>query len=120
MQGLILKSWDPLVSPIDIADSSFRNTTVSMAVDSGSDILDDQTEMAIQRADSRSRLGRVRQRTLVLTRCDEQVRPLAVHEELASGIPTPILQVIEYAGHFAPLENPMIVGEHAGQWFDQI
>jgi predicted ester cyclase/thioesterase domain-containing protein len=118
MDGYILDAWARLVSPANADDAALRETIVAMARDAGPDVLASQSEVAIHRADSRKRLGNIAVPTLILAGEDEQVCPLAAHEELAAGIAGARYFTIPEAGHFAPLENPAAVARHVRDWLD--
>ena len=120
MDGYILDAWTRLVSPGNAGDPELRETIVAMARDAGPDVLAQQSEVAIHRADSRKRLGAITVPTLILAGADEQVCPLAAHEELAAGIAGSRYFTIPRAGHFAPLENPAAVARHVRHWLDWI
>ena len=62
MASYILESWEKLVSPVNVGDEKLRAAIVAMAVDAGADVLAEQSEMAIHRADSRQRLGAIASR----------------------------------------------------------
>jgi pimeloyl-ACP methyl ester carboxylesterase/predicted ester cyclase len=116
MDGYILDAWDKLVSPANAANDQLRQIIVGMARHAGPDILAQQSEVAIHRADSRPRLSQITVPTLILAGADEQICPLAAHEELASGIAGARYFTIPNAGHFAPLENPAAVARHMRDW----
>lgn len=116
MAGFILDVWPRLVAPANTENRALRETILAMARDCGPELLVEQTELAIHRADSRPRLPRIRVPTLVLAGIHEQVCPLDAHREIAQGIPEAALQFIPDAGHFAPLENPQAVAGHVLSW----
>ncbi|MGV3575386.1 MAG: alpha/beta fold hydrolase [Devosia sp.] len=118
MELYILDGWDRLVSPANAADQKLRTAIVAMAVDAGADVLAEQSEVAIHRADSRPRLGLIEVPTLILAGEDEQVCRLEAHEELAACIPGARYFTIPKAGHFSPLENPAAVARHVHDWLD--
>lgn len=118
MGGYILDSWDKLVSPVNAGDEKLREALVAMAVDAGAEVLAEQSEVAVHRADSRARLGAIHVPTLILAGEDEQVCRLEAHEELAAGIPGARYFTIPKAGHFSPLENPAAVARHVSDWLD--
>jgi len=116
MDSYILDGWDRLVSPAHAADAGLRQTLLAMARAAGAETLAQQAEIAIHRADSRPRLGAIAVPTLILAGADEQVCPLAAHEELAAGIAGARYFTIPQSGHFAPLENPAAVARHVRDW----
>lgn len=116
MDFYILDAWDRLVSPANAANARLRDVILAMARDAGAELLAEQSEVAIHRADSRGRLAAITCPTLILAGADEQVCPLAAHEELARGIAGARYFTIPAAGHFAPLENPAAVARHVRDW----
>ena len=116
MARYILDAWERLVSPAHVTNVTLRDTIVAMARDAGPDLLAEQSDVAIHRADSRPRLSRIHGPTLVLAGADEQVCPLDAQQELASGIAGAQFFTIPDAGHFAPLENPAAVARHMRDW----
>ncbi|MGF6160396.1 pimeloyl-ACP methyl ester carboxylesterase [Ensifer sp. KUDG1] len=116
MESYIQDAWPRLVAPTNVENSTLRETIVSMARSCGVERLHAQTEVAINRYDSRPRLAAITQSTLVLAGACEQVCPLEAQQEVADGIPDAELHLIEGAGHFAPLENPDAVAGHVARW----
>ena len=86
MDGYILDAWEKLVSPANAGNAALRATIIAMSRDAGVDVLAEQSEVAIHRADSRDRLKVIKVPTLVLAGQDEQICPLAAHGEIARGI----------------------------------
>jgi len=118
MDGYIIDAWSRLVSPANTANTALRDVILAMARDAGADVLADQSEVAIHRADSRHRLGTMGVPTLILAGADEQVCPIEAHQELAEGIAGSRFFTIPEAGHFAPLENPAAVARHMRAWLE--
>ncbi|WP_240549611.1 alpha/beta fold hydrolase [Devosia salina] len=116
MDSYILDAWERLVSPSNAGNARLRDIILAMARDAGAELLAAQSEVAIHRADSRDRLAAIACPTLILAGADEQVCPLAAHEELARGIAGARYFTIPAAGHFAPLENPAAVARHVRDW----
>lgn len=116
MAGYIDDAWPRLVAPVNQDNALLRDLLRAMAIDCGPELLEQQTEMAIHRHDSRPRLGDINQPTLVLAGAHEQVCPLDAQEELARGIMGASLQLIDDAGHFALLEKPDAVALAIGRW----
>ncbi|WP_317186793.1 alpha/beta fold hydrolase [Devosia sp. BK] len=116
MASYIQDSWAKLVSPAQAENATLRQVLIDMAEDAGADVLAEQSEIAIARADSRPRLAAIAVPTLVLAGADEQVCPLEAHEELARGIAGARYFTIPQAGHFSPLENPAAVVRHVRDW----
>lgn len=118
MERFILDAWPNLVSPAHVEDEHLKHLICAMARDAGPDVLGDQSEMAIHRADSRPRLGDIAVPTLILAGADERVCPLDAQDEMAVRISGAEYHLIPNAGHFAPLENPAAVAVHVRRWLD--
>ncbi len=116
MGSFILDAWAKLVAPCNGDDLEIRSTIIAMAVDCGVAKLADQTEVAINRADSRPRLGSITQPTLVLAGESEAVCPIEVHREIAASISGAELAIIPQAGHFSPLEQPNMVATYVDKF----
>lgn len=114
--GFINEAWEQLVAPVNGGREDIRETLLAMARDGGAALLDDQSEVAIHRADGRPRLARIGVPTLVLAGAHERVCPVEAHREIAEEIPGAEFHLIPGAGHFAPLENPDAVAHHVRQW----
>jgi pimeloyl-ACP methyl ester carboxylesterase len=116
MVSYIEDGWARSVAATHLARADIKGILIAMAEDLGPDALADQSEVAIVRHDSRPRLGAIIVPTLILAGADEQVCPIAAHEELAHGIPGSNLILIPNAGHFALLEKPADLAPHIRQW----
>lgn len=112
MASFILDAWEKLVAPCNLDNDEIRSTIIAMAVDCGVAKLADQAEVAINRADSRPRLGAITQPTLILAGENEAVCPIEVHWEIANGVPGAEFAIIPRAGHFSLLENPDEISQH--------
>ncbi|MER2537020.1 MAG: alpha/beta fold hydrolase [Rhizobiaceae bacterium] len=109
------ENWPLFVSPARRGDVALKGLIGQMARETGLDGFADQTEVAINRADSRPRLASVRVPTLVLAGQHEQVCPLDAHREIADAIDGAVFATVD-AGHFAPLEQPDAVASHVRDW----
>ncbi|WP_236894125.1 alpha/beta fold hydrolase [Devosia sp. SL43] len=118
MAGYIADSWSRLVAPVNVGSADLKAVISAMAVDAGADLLASQSEVAIHRVDSRTRLAAISVPTLILAGEAEQVCPLEAHREMAEAIPGARFFTIPAAGHFAPLENSAAVARHVRQWLD--
>ncbi|MGV8856268.1 MAG: alpha/beta fold hydrolase [Devosia sp.] len=116
MADYIGDAWPKLVSPANAHNSALQALLVAMARDAGAEALASQSEVAINRRDSRPRLAAIAVPTLILAGADEAVCPLQAHQELADGIAGARYFTIPQAGHFAPLENPASVTRHVRDW----
>ncbi len=114
------KLWSLYVSP-EAGDLDTHRALVSaMAADAGIEAFRQQSEMAINRADSRPRLARIAMPTLVLCGEDDRLCSVEAHRELAAGIAGARLAVLPQAGHFALIERPDAVAHEVAAWLARL
>ena len=77
-----------------------------MALATGREAFLRQERAIIGRIDSRPHLGKIRCPALVVASRQDQLMPVELLQELASGIPGARLEIIENSGHMAPIEQP--------------
>lgn len=110
--------WPLYVAAGRAGDASLLARVTAMAEACGIDAYSDQCEVAIDRADSRPRLGGIGVPTLVLCGAEDRLCPPAIHREMACAIPGAALAVIGDAGHFALMEKPEAVAAHMRIWLE--
>jgi len=81
-------------------------TLTEMALATGRDAFLRQERAIIGRIDSRPHLGKIRCPALVVAARQDQLMPVELLQELASGIPGARLEIIENSGHMASIEQP--------------
>ncbi|MDT3670467.1 MAG: alpha/beta fold hydrolase [Aromatoleum sp.] len=92
----------------------------SMATGLGYEVFVRQQHAIMGRADSRPTLAAIRCPTLVLCGRQDEVTPLALHEEIAAGIDGARLEIVEECGHLSPLEQPERVTELLRDWLTRL
>ena len=75
-----------------------------------------QTQMTLDRADSRPRLGRINVPTLVLCGAEDRICPPAMSRAIADAIAISRLTIVPGAGHYLPIERPELVAEQLAGW----
>jgi len=75
-----------------------------------------QQKAIIGRIDSRASLPRISCPTLVLCGRQDQLTPVALHEEMAALIPGALLEVVEACGHLSTMEQPDAVDAALRRW----
>lgn len=106
--GTLLPTYLPAAKR---ADQQVVGLILAMAEDAGLEVFRRQTEAVISRADSRPRLGRIGVPTLVVGGAEDRLCPPDRQEEMAAAIRGAELLLLPGCGHFAPLEEPVAVGE---------
>jgi len=117
-QGLIdmaekgdFKSVPPLLLPLflhpdHLKDAELTGRVSAMAHRVGKEAFMRQQKAIIGRIDMRAFLPRIACPTLVLCGRQDQLTPVALHEEMAALIPGALLEVVETCGHLSTMERP--------------
>ncbi len=97
-------------------DTSLRDLLHAMASDTPWNAFIDQVEMAIDRVDSRPRLGTIDIPVLVACGAEDGVCPPALSREIAEAIPGATLAIVPRAGHYLTLDQPEDVARLLRAW----
>jgi len=108
--------WPGYVHPDRTGDAGLRALVVDMARACPPGTAERQTELALSRLDSRPWLGDLTCPALVVAGADDAVTPLAIQRELADGLPRARLSVVDRAGHFVMLEQPVACRTIFADW----
>ncbi len=104
------------VHPAQLPNLSLLNDMRAMANRVGPESFVSQQRMIMSRNDQRPQLKSIVCPTLVLCGRQDAVTPLQVHQELAEGITSSNLVVINQCGHFSPMEQPEQVSNAMQSW----
>jgi pimeloyl-ACP methyl ester carboxylesterase len=105
-----------LIHPGRLEDKPLTDTVTGMAERIGKDAFLRQQKAIMGRPDGRPDLARIACPTLVLVGRQDALTPVALHEEIAAGIPGSRLVVIEDSGHLTTLERPEPVNAALEEW----
>jgi len=108
--------WPLFVHPDRLEDTPLVNEFTAMAERVGPDAFLRQQQAIMARPDGRADLPRIAVPALLLCGREDQVTPLALHEEMASLIPGAHLLVIEHCGHLSTMERPAEVAAALRRW----
>lgn len=97
-------------------DLGLRGTITEMALGVGKEGFARQETAIIGRIDSRPHLAAIRCPTLVVAARHDQLMPVEILQELASGIPGARLEIVEDSGHMSTLEQAGKVAELLESW----
>jgi pimeloyl-ACP methyl ester carboxylesterase len=114
--GVIKTLMQKQLAPAHMADPAITATIAQMAHAVGREAFARQQNAIIGRVDSRPYLGAIRCPTRVLAAREDAIMPLEMLEEIADGIDSAKLAVIEESGHMAPLEQPEAVTDALHVW----
>ena len=106
------------IHPDRYADSALCDTIRRSAANVGAETYARQQSAIIGRRDQRPNLSRIQCPTLVLGGRQDALTPVALHEEIAAGIPGARLEVIEACGHLSTLESPNTVVAAMRAWLE--
>ena len=105
-----------LVQPSRLNDISIVEVITVMANSVGKEAFMRQQRAIIGRIDSRPFLHQIKCPTLVLCGREDVITPVEVHEEMATGISSSSLAIIEECGHLSTLGQPQQVTEALKEW----
>ena len=114
---IVARTWLEVVSagrPLSIA---LQAALQRMARAVGAAAFERQVQAQLDRPDSRPSLARITCPALVVAGRDDPLCPVALHEEIAAGIPGAQLVVVEQCGHYSPLEQPQAVTALLRYWW---
>lgn len=100
----------------DRTDPFIRALIEDMAEAASPEVFAEQTGITLQRADSRPRLGDLTMPVLVLCGAEDEICPPSLSIEMAEAIPHARLAIIEDAGHYVLLEQPVPVANEISAW----
>jgi len=109
-----------LVHPDRVSDSALVKVLDGMAESVGVEGFRRQQQAIIGRIDSRPHLGAIRVPAMVLAAREDAIMPFEVSEEMATGIPGAVLEIVEHCGHISSLEQPEAVTARLRAWMQRI
>lgn len=116
MDGLAEK-WLPGMMADGIAsDEQVMDGLRAMVRRMTPEIHERQIRALIGRPDARLSMPAYKGPLLLMTGRQDIWSPIAQHEEIARLCPQARLEIIEQAGHFAPVEQPAHVAQHLAKW----
>ncbi len=124
LMGLAEKDFPAVISALmpKLLHEEHRNdmgivgTITEMALATGRDAFLRQQRAIIRRIDSRPYLGAIACPTRVVAAREDALMPVEMLEELARGIPSARLAVVERCGHMSTLERPDHVSKLLIDW----
>lgn len=107
---VLAEQWVPgMVSELNRQDEVLMVILKSMVIAKSVELHERQITALINRPDATTYLADIRCPTLVMVGRDDQWSPVSQHETMQRLLPDARLEIIEGAGHFAPLERPEAV-----------
>jgi pimeloyl-ACP methyl ester carboxylesterase len=118
-QGVTPRLLPVFLHPDRLSDKPLTDAVMAMTARVGKDAFLRQQRAIVGRIDNRPNLPAISCPTLVLCGREDQLTPLAGHEEIASLIPGARLEVIEECGHLSTMERPWEVSVALRQWLTE-
>lgn len=107
-----------MVHPDRLQDAPLLDAIVGMFERKSPDVFERQIRALLQRPDATGVLRAIRVPTLVLCGRQDSWAPVPQHEAMHALIPGAVFEVIEDAGHMAPMERPQAVAAALLRWLE--
>ncbi len=117
-RGVTPRLLPMLLHPDHLADAALCQAVTDMAERVGQEAFLRQQEAIIARPDSRPDLAAITIPALVAVGSHDALTPPALSAEMAFLLPKGRLQIIEQAGHLAPMEQPNAVTKLLRDWLE--
>ena len=116
----VLQLLPKLLHPAHLGDTALVSLIADMAARVGVDGFISQQTAIMGRADSRPLLKDIVCPTLVLCGRQDELTPLALHEEMHAGIGSSQLVVLDRCGHLSSMEQPDEVTAALREWLSAV
>jgi len=105
-----------LIHPSQLANQELVSTIKKMAKNTGKDAFVREERAIISRADSLPLLERITCPALIMCGRQDELIPLARHEEMAERISGSRLEIVEECGHLSTMERPAETSAALARW----
>lgn len=105
-----------MVHPNRLRDAALIDAIVTMFARKGADTFERQIRALLLRPDATDLLSAIRVPALVLCGRQDSWAPVPQHEAMHALIPGAVFDVVEDAGHMAPMERPQAVAQALQRW----
>lgn len=116
MRALAAKWLPPMVHPDRVADETLMGPLTAMVERMTPELHERQIKALLDRPAAEPMLRTIAVPTALIVGRQDAWSPLAQHEAMQTHIPQASLDVIEDAGHFAPVERPEPVARVLEAW----
>lgn len=108
--------WPLLFHESRMPDAELRAIADAMLLETGAENFVLQQQALMSRPDSRSGLGSISSKTLVVVGDGDRLTPPELSHEIAAGIPGAKLETVAACGHLSTLERPEAVTKLLAGW----
>jgi pimeloyl-ACP methyl ester carboxylesterase len=113
----MVKSWlPPMMAASRHNDTALVDNLTEMAMAMGPDIHERQVRALMARPDAGAYIAQIPCLILLLTGTQDVWSPEAQHREIQNMAQNGELQVVENAGHFLPIEQPLVTTKIVTEW----
>lgn len=109
-----------MVHPDRLQHAPLIGAIVDMFARKSPDVFERQIRALLQRPDATEVLRAIRVPTLVLCGRQDSWAPVPQHEAMHALVPGAVFEVIEDAGHMAPMERPQAVADALLRWLQAL
>ncbi len=115
--GVMAREWvKGMVHPARLQDDELIERIISMFERKTADIFECQIQSLLGRPDGSDVLRHITVPTLLMCGRQDTWSPVTQHQAMQALAPTAELDVIEEAGHMAPMEQPEAVAQSLERW----
>ena len=116
MSALAAEWIPPMLAAGREADSDLLNSLTSMVLASGPTMHERQIMALVNRPNATAYLSEIKAPTLLLTGAQDRWSSVAQHQEIENMMPKANLVIVEDAGHFMPVEQPVETARSISAW----
>ena len=120
MEKLAAQWLPPMLNPETQADPQLFNDLTDMVLRANAKIHERQIRALMARPDAGQYLAQITCPTLLIVGRQDGWSPIAQHQEIADGVKSSQIVIIEDAGHFAPVEQETVVVKAITNWMKKI
>lgn len=118
MQALVDRWLPEMVYEKSRTDEVLMAALTEMVLQKDPDLHARQIKALVDRPDAASHLEQIACPVLLIVGREDQWSPVSQHEDMLRLLPNARLEIVEDAGHFAPLERPEAVARLLGAFLD--
>lgn len=111
MEALAARWLPPMVWEGNQGNAALMQALTDMVLRMSPDLHARQIKALVDRPDASAYLDRIACPTLLVVGRQDQWSPVSQHEDMLSLLPDARLEIVESAGHFAPVEQPEAVAD---------
>ena len=117
----LAERWLPgMVNKTNQMNEALMSTLTNMVLRKTPDLHARQIKALVGRPDAASYLSQIECPVLLIVGRQDQWSPVSQHEEMQDLLPNARLEIIEDAGHFAPVEKPEKVTDFIEAFFEKV